>query len=331
MSARDEVDKKNIAKLNRIIVGYPNIINKYVDSMARKTSYTKLYYVIYVCHFLDYVKDYLHVDIFNYGEYKKIKPMDIDSYMEYIRYNKEGKEKSGMLRAANLAAVKGFFTFLRRNEIVVSNPCNDTEVPRDNNEHEIVTISDRDMAIIMKNIESGVGSEEAIKKQAKWKSRDKALVLLGVTTGLRMGAIIGIDISDINLEKRTITVVEKGDKKRIIYIGEKTANALENWLCDRELIVKDNKEKAVFISHNNIRMAPRTMQYIMKRVTAGIDKKITPHKMRATCATRLYEETGDIYLVQQQLGHKSIKNTERYAKVSNERKIQAANILDSLY
>ena len=53
--------------------------------------------------------------------------------------------------------------------------------------------------------------------------------------------------------------------------------------------------------------------------------------MRATCATKLYEKTGDIYLVQQQLGHKSIKNTERYAKVSEERRREAADILDSLY
>lgn len=331
MSARDEVDKKNMKLINRMTQSYPRLVDKFVSSMSSKTSYTKYYYCSYVCRFLDYVRDNMGLDIYNVNSYGVIKPMDIDAYMESIRYLTNGKEKSGTSRAAYLAAIKDFFTFLRKNGIISVNPCEDIEVPKDKNEHEIITISDKDMEIIMANIEHGVGSAEAKAKQRKWKSRDKAIVMLGVTTGLRMGAIIGIDINDINLDSKTITVIEKGDRKRIIYIGDKTANAIENWLCDRELIVKDNNEKAVFISRNNTRMSPDTMERIIKRLTTGIDKKITPHKMRATCATKLYEQTGDIYLVQQQLGHKSIKNTQRYAKVSDERRIQAANILDSIF
>lgn len=331
MSARNEVDNKNINRLKKIICNYPDIMGKYINSMSSKTSYTKLYYGINVCNFLDYLKSEIKLNINNYNdEFKKIKPMHIDSYMEYIRYTKNGKEKSGMSRATQLAAIKNFFSFLYRNRIIEYNPCENIEIPKDNGDHEIITISDNDMRIIMKNIEYGVGSQEAIKKQMKWKTRDKAIVLLGITTGLRMGAIIGIDLEDINLKEKTITVIEKGDKKRIIYFGNNTAKALEDWLCDRELIIKDVNEKAVFISHNNTRMSSRTMERIMQRVTYGTSKRITPHKMRATCATKLYEQTGDIYLVQQQLGHKSIKNTERYAKVSEEKRIKAANILDSL-
>ena len=67
------------------------------------------------------------------------------------------------------------------------------------------------------------------------------------------------------------------------------------------------------------------------QIAEGTGKKLTPHKMRATCATRLYEQTGDIYLVQQQLGHKNIKNTERYAKVSDQKMTEAANILNNLF
>ena len=328
MSARDEVDRKNMEKLNKIICGYPDIVKRYVSSMSRKTSYTKLYYSIYVCKFLDYMVNELG---FNVDDFNLVKPMHIDSYMEYIRFTDEGTEKNGMFRASQLAAIKGFFSFLHRNGIVESNPCENTETPKDNTEHEIITISDDDMEMIMYNIDHGVGSPNAIKKQMKWKNRDKALVLIGVTTGLRMGAILGIDIDDIDLTNRTITVVEKGDRKKKVYFGDNTAKAIERWFHDRSMIVDDANEKAVFISHNKTRLAPRTMQGIMKRVTTGIDKKITPHKMRATCATKLYEQTGDIYLVQQQLGHSNIKNTQRYAKVSNDKRIQAANLLDSLF
>ena len=77
-------------------------------------------------------------------------------------------------------------------------------------------------------------------------------------------------------------------------------------------------------------MTTECVRQLIKRNTYNIDKNITPHKMRATCATRLYEQTGDIYLVQQQLGHKSINNTRRYAKVSEQKRRDAAYILDAI-
>ena len=332
MSARGEIDKKNLSKIKEIIKEYPNILlNGYINSMPKQTSYTKVVYVRYVCNFLNYIKDELNMNIFDNKIYNNIKPMHIDAYMEFIRCTEDGKEKSGMYRAAQLAAIKKFFKFLKKNEIINNNPCLDVETPKDNSEHKITTLSESDISKIMDNIENGVGSHEAVAKQKKWKTRDKAIVLLGITTGLRMSAIIGIDINDIDLKNKTISVVEKGDKRRTVYIGKNTAKALEDWLYDRSMIVTNKKEKAVFISQKNTRIAPRTMEYIMKRVTYGIRKNITPHKMRATCATRLYEETGDIYLVQQQLGHKNIENTKRYAEVSDKRRKEAANILDSLY
>ena len=78
-------------------------------------------------------------------------------------------------------------------------------------------------------------------------------------------------------------------------------------------------------------MSVRAVQKRFKMLSEETGKKITPHKMRATCATRLYESTGDIYLVQQQLGHKSIENTKRYAKVSDEKRREAASILDCAF
>jgi len=331
MSSRQEVDRKNIDKINKILVDYPRIVSRYIDSMPRKTSFTKLEYVRYTCRFLDYVVKEMKIDITDDGCYSRIKPMDIDAYMESIRYNDDGTEKSGMYRAAQLAAIKGFFKFLKKNAVVINNPCDNTEVPKETKEHEIVTISEEDYATIIHNIEYGVGSLKAAETQKKWKSRDLAIVILGLTTGLRLSAIVGIDIDDIDFDNHTITVVEKANVSRKVYIGDNTAKVLENWLCDRELLVDNTNERAVFVSQKRTRMTPRTMEYIMERITHNTKCKITPHKMRATCATRLYEQTGDIYLVQQQLGHKSIKNTERYAKVSNEKRIQAANILDSIF
>lgn len=256
--------------------------------------------------------------------------MDIDEYMEYIKYSNNGKEKSATYRNANLAAIKGFYKFLQMNNIMEFNPCDVIESPKDKSEHEITTISKRDYRIIIKNIKNGVGNEKAKNTQKKWISRDIALITLGLTTGLRISAIVGIDIDDINMKENYISVNEKGNIDKKVYISNNTMDSLKKWMEDRNNMV-DETERALFICQGNHRISTRSVERKFNKITQGTSKHITPHKMRATCATRLYEETGDIYLVQQQLGHKNIENTKRYAAVSERKKREAASILDNLY
>ena len=330
MCARDDVDKKNLEIIKRISENYPKELLLYINSLSRKTSYTKMVYIRYVGKFLDYMKQILKLNPYKIDNYNKIKPMHIDGYMETIKYNKNGKENSGMYRNAQLAAINGYFNFLAMNGIIKLNPCINIENPKDNKEHKIITISDNDLDIIINNIQHGTGSIKAKSTQEKWKNRDIALVTLGITTGLRISAIVGIDINDINMREKTITVTEKGDIQKTIYIGNKTMTALKKWIKDRRFMVDEN-EKALFICQGNHRISVRAVENRFKKLSEATGKKITPHKMRATCATRLYEQTGDIYLVQQQLGHKNIENTKRYARVSEQKRREAAYILDSLY
>lgn len=330
MCARDDVDKKNMESIMKICDGYPGEVLLYINSLARKTSYTKMVYARYVCRFLDYMKQNIKLDPFKGVNYGKIKPMHIDAYMENIRYDKNGKENSGMYRNAQLAAVNGFFKFLLKNEMIKLNPCNEIETPKDNKKHEIVTISDDDLDIIIDNIIEGTGSNKARATQEKWINRDIAIVTLGITTGLRISAIVGIDIDDINFKEKYIKVTEKGNMERNVYIGNKTIHVLKKWINDRKYMVSKD-EKALFICQGNHRISVRAVENRFKALSKATGKNLTPHKMRATCATRLYEQTGDIYLVQQQLGHANIENTKRYARVSEQKRKEAANILDSLY
>lgn len=329
MCARDDMDKKNNDTIKRLIKNYPIEVTKYVDSMSRKTSFTKTVYIRYIIKFIDYVEHKLGYSLNNIENYNKIKPMDIDSYMEFIRYSDNGKEKSASFRAANLAAINSYFKFLKLNEQINNNPCEHVEKPKDNNEHEIITISDEDLNIMIDNIKNGIGNKRAKSLQKKWVSRDIALLMLGITTGLRVSAIVGIDMEDVCLNKKYITVTEKGNINKKIYLGDRTVKALKEWIKDRKYMV-DNTVPALFICKGNKRMSTRALENRFQIISEQTGKKITPHKMRATCATRLYEETGDIYLVQQQLGHKSINNTQRYARVSEQRRREAADILNNL-
>lgn len=327
MCMRQENDNNNEKICKRIIANYPDILNGYMYSMSRKTSYTKVAYLRYACNFLDYLKIRTDSCIIDHNILSAIKPSVIDSYMDNIRYDDNGKENSVTYRCAQFAAIKGLFKYLKRDGVVDVNPCDDVETPRDNKEHEIVVMKQDDIDEMLLNIKNGINSYKCKESQKKWRTRDELIIILGITTGLRVSALVGINVSDINFKNGYIRVNEKGNVDKKVFIGNKTKKLLQKWLEERE-VMYDNLDDAVFICNGGKRMSVRTMENIIKKISNG---KFTPHKMRATCATRLYEATGDIYRVQQQLGHKSIKNTERYAKVSEKKKMESANILDSMF
>ena len=162
---------------------------------------------------------------------------------------------------------------------------------------------------------------------AKYANRDLCIITLGCATGLRVSAIRNIDIEDIDFNSKIIHVIEKGNKKRDICIGDNTIRIIKTWMEDRQRIYGNNSG-ALFMSQKKNRMAVRTIEEMIHNAAKGIDKHITPHKMRSTCAMRLYEKTGDIYLTAQQLGHENISNTMKYAKATEERRREAAELLD---
>lgn len=330
MGARDEVDKKNIRLTNETLAKCPKIVGNYINSLTNKTTYTKMVYARYVSYFIDYIKAEFKFDVKRVSNYKKIKPMDISTYVEKIRHDENGNEKSVSYVNVQLAAVKGFFEFLELNDVIEVNPCRKIKQLKDDKIHEITVITDRDLTIMLKNIQKGTGNHQARAIQKKWINRDVSLLMLGLTTGLRISAIVGIDVDDVDLENRYILVTEKGNKQKKVIIGDRAIEFLTIWLKDRERYVKGD-EKALFICKTGRRMSADAVDKRFAQIAEGTGKRITPHKMRATCATRLYEQTGDIYLVQQQLGHKNIENTKKYTKVSDEKMAEAATILNNLF
>jgi site-specific recombinase XerD len=106
---------------------------------------------------------------------------------------------------------------------------------------------------------------------------------------------------------------------------------LKAWIADRQIYFGDADTNALFISQHGKRMSYDAVRKLWIKYTEGItDKKITPHCLRHTCATNLYEKTGDIYLASAQLHHSSISTTMRYAEISNKKLQQANAILDDL-
>lgn len=281
-----------------------------------KAANTKNVYMNYVKDFLKSIdKDYLNVN-----------KSDVVKYMDSIKYrtNKVGVvvENSPSIRSARLSGISCFYNFLVDYGYIQSNPCINVKAPAIKQDKEIISMTPNELHELRNKIKHS-------NRDDKWKDRDMAIVSIGCSMGLRVTAISEINIEDVDIDNNAIKVIEKGNIERVVYFGENTKKDIIRWMRRRKKIRATN-EDALFVSQKGGRLATRSIYDMITKYTADFDKHITPHKMRSTCATNLYEKTHDIYMVQAVLGHKNIANTRRYANISVKERRNAAEILDAI-
>ena len=333
MSGRLEQDKRIEDKISLLIKTQPATIKEYANSFGNKTASTKLLYISRAISFINYISKEYNLDFNNVNSLKKLNYSHISSYMNYIKtHMPDGTyiTKEAGSCASEFYAMKHFCKYLYLCRYIDYNPCDDIEVPKDKKQHEIISLSPKEIEIIKNNICNGVGTDKAKAYQDKWKSRDLCIVMLGIVTGLRISAISNIDVSDIDFENKTLRTVEKGNFERTVYLSDKILEIINDWIKDRYNILNGHQCNALFISNQRKRVGVTTIRALLKKYTYNIQKHITPHKLRSTAATNLYEKTGDIYLVADVLGHHNIQNTRRYAKVSDSKRKYAAQELSDL-
>ena len=139
---------------------------------------------------------------------------------------------------------------------------------------------------------------------------------------------MGLDIEDVDFKNNGIKVTRKGGNEMVVYFGPEVEKALKRYIEVRENIIPlEGYEHALFYSAQRRRIGVQAVENLVKKYASQITttKKITPHKLRSTYGTTLYQETGDIYLVADVLGHKDVNTTKKhYAAIDDARRRQAA-------
>lgn len=333
MSGRIEKDNMIENKIDRIVNGKYNVIKGYSKSFGNKTANTKESYIKRAINFCDFLEKEHGLDLNNQNDIKSLNYMHVTSYMDYIKDhtpNGNKVEKGVVGCAVDFYAVKHFCKYLKLCRYIDYNPCDEIEIPKDKKIHEIVSLTEDEIQTIKNNIMNGVGNHNARIRQQKYRNRDLCIVFLGITTGLRVSAISNIDIKDIDFANKTLKTIEKGNYERTIYLSDKMIEIINAWIKDRNEILGDINCDALFISAKKQRIGLNTIRDMLSKYTYNINKNITPHKLRSTAATNLYDKTGDIYLVADVLGHHNIQNTKRYASVSSGKRVYAADMLSKL-
>ena len=189
-----------------------------------------------------------------------------------------------------------------------------------------------EVAEFLDNVESGNKLSKAqLKRHEKLKTRDLALLTLMLGTGIRVSECVGLDMKDVDFDNDRIKVVRKGGAESFVYFGDEVEEALSAYMEERkELNPKEGHENALFLSSVGKRLCVRSVELLVKKYASTVTtvKHITPHKLRSTYGTNLYQESKDIYLVADVLGHKDVNTTRRhYAEIVDENKRNARNIV----
>ena len=201
----------------------------------------------------------------------------------------------------SLSAIRGFYKFLQREQVVKNNPV--TEIRAPGIKKKLPELLDVDEI-------SRLLSEAP---QHPLKLRDHAMMELMYSSGLRLAELVNLDIDMLDLSAAQVRVVGKGNKSRYLPVGALACKALRRWLAARPAIA-DAQETAVFISNRGTRLSARTVQLRMAQLgrEQGMDKHVHPHMLRHSFASHLLESSGDLRAVQEMLGHADISTTQIY-------------------
>lgn len=315
MNGRLENKIKTEQYLQNKISRYPSWLSDYYYSLANFTHNTKFTYVMKVCAFLDFYFTGSEMNPSN-ERIASIGSTDINIYINYSKSKIiNGKEMSKSTINQQITALTNFFDFLYAQGYITKNPM-DQSVGRAalRSKNEIIYLEKNEIQKLLSNVDQYKG---------KWKNRDRLIVILPLVTGMRVSALSEINIEDIDFQKKEIKVIEKGEKQRTFEVTEEIIDLMETWMTDREKYLAGEKQDAFFITKKNgihMRISVRSIERMVKRYAKGIEKHITPHKLRSTFGTQFYRQTGDIYLTADMMGHESTRTTARYVAIDNKKK-----------
>jgi integrase/recombinase XerC len=207
----------------------------------------------------------------------------------------------GRSLARMLSAWRGFFNYLVRDHGFVNNPCVGIRAPR-----------------AAKRLPHALSPDEANRLMAVEGNddlavRDKAVLELFYSSGLRLSELTELAPGDINLGDATVRVTGKGNKTRIVPVGSRALDALRRWL-DRRGGIADADPRALFVNPKGTRLTGRVIQLRMKRwaIKLGVNTNVHPHVLRHSFASHVLQSSGDLRAVQEMLGHASISTTQVY-------------------
>ena len=231
---------------------------------------------------------------------------DPDAVISYLSSRKKLSERS---QARLLSSLRSFYDWLILEKIIDENPCDKVDMPKLGVYLPTVLSVEEVEAII-----------DSVQREDWFGLRDKAILEVLYGCGLRVSEAVELKISGVYLDEGFLRVIGKGNKERLVPLGEMAGDALRNYLDSRPAPADAESDDVLFLNRFGKRFSRVSMFNLVKKqaLAAGITKELSPHTFRHSFATHLVENGADLRVVQEMLGHESITTTEVYTHIEAE-------------
>ncbi len=346
---QEKLNTERTEKIRSMLRTLPRAFSDFINSITMTTSIlTRMAYVIDFQTFCDYATKEIPYfaektpENWTDDDLSHFSARDLNGYADYLTlYYKDQSigetiEQQKVLRnhecgvMRKLSSLRSFFDYLFKAERIPGNIAALVSLPK-LHEKPILHLVGPEIERLLSIAEDGAELTETQKSFHKHtQKRDYAILMLFLGTGIRVSECVGIDMDDLDFQNNAVLVTRKGGNQVILYYPQEVAMALKDYLQERKQMKTSNEEDkhALFLSLQRRRISQRAVQLMVKKycaVAVPLKKKMSPHKLRSTYATRLYHETEDIYLVAEALGHADVNTTRKhYAAMSEQRRREAA-------
>lgn len=248
---------------------------------------------------------------------RSIRTEEIHSFILYSSMHR-GNKPAALCR--KISALKTFYKFLTvTKSYFKENPTSNIEPPKTKTALPKYLTLEESIDLL-----NAVSNDT----QSKTRERDFCMITLFLNCGIRLSELCGISLQDIDPNLKSMRVIGKGSKERIVYLNDACRDAMTEYISKREHVEKKDKY-ALFLSSRGIRISQRTVEHIIYKYLdmAGLGyRHFSVHKLRHTAATLMYQEGGvDIRVLKDILGHESLNTTQIYTHVSNKHMEDAIN------
>lgn len=345
LSYHEEIEISYMERLRTLLEDMPPYVGDYFRAAVPTTSARmRMSYaydlVVFFRYLLERTPSLSQKDMKNISlhDLDRLASDDIEGYQEYLKYYKAGAagQRNGDFGIARkMSSLRSFLGYFYKKGLLSRNAAMQVNMPKIR-EKAITHLEPGEVSLLLDYMEQ---CENQLSKRRQsyfrlTRQRDLAIVTLFLGTGIRVSECVGLDLADVNFRENSMRIRRKGGGEAILYFGPEVEGALLAYVDGPRKkmasTAREGHENALFYSLQKRRISVHAVENLVRKYTEPVvaQKRITCHKLRSTFGTALYQETGDIYLVADVLGHKDVNTTRKhYASIKDERRRKAASVI----
>lgn len=256
-------------------------------------------------HFFDWLEP-----LFQDGmEFEQLDTRTIREFLAHLRHDRN-YTSNGLNR--KIACLKGYFAYLESEKILLKDPMGRVRSAKESKLLPKV-LSPEEIDILLETVEERIGQT----KNPQLALRNRAIFELFYATGIRLSELVGLSVDDFDFHRRTLRVVGKGQKERVVFFNETASQAVSDYIHGTPAIKPGGP---LFLNRYGARISQRGVEKMFTMILkeSGLDKHCSPHTLRHSFATHLLEGGSDLMTIKELLGHQSLQTTQVYTNISRQ-------------